>query len=262
MQFKSILSAAVFAMLFAGSPRAVAVTTTMTTSGDWHTAGNWDNGVPQQDDKAVIPSGKAATITTGNAVADNLELGGTLSISTHKLTLDGDDVSATHVIKDAGVLTLANSGAKIEFSERNHSITTDEDGGAILGSNNGAVIDDDDDSRQLTIANGIKIHGRLVVDVELINNGTVDADNNVVGSILSFTNNASNGSGVYKVSQPNSTLHFAVGTYTALDADFSVANGILLVDVDVATSGDLVLFSGDGALIKMASGKYFSINQP
>lgn len=102
---------------------APAPTTTAQASGDWGTAGTWDNGVPTSSNKAVIPTGFTVTITTGSPTCSELVVsggtlttnagGGTVTLtiaSTNGITLSGGSITLNRkeLISSAGPISISN----------------------------------------------------------------------------------------------------------------------------------------------------------
>jgi len=98
------------------------VTTFTASNGDWNVATNWDNGIPTDEDRAVIPANKICTIPESYAaVADTIEVeaDGILNINgSGSLTLDnsGDNIPTDpdHSQVD-GTVNLTASSAVLKF---------------------------------------------------------------------------------------------------------------------------------------------------
>ncbi len=89
-------------------------TTTAIVSGNWTTAGTWNNGVPAAGDVVIIPAGITVSITGGtidlrSAAATTITIGGALNMSNGSIlwldsTLDAVNVSIGGLVVPIGVL--------------------------------------------------------------------------------------------------------------------------------------------------------------
>jgi hypothetical protein len=87
---------------------APACTTTWTAAGDgsWHTAANWDNGLPTAGSIVCIPAGHTVTHSTGTtAIADLLADG--------NLTLSGGTLQITDTANDSRIGTFAQTNGTL-----------------------------------------------------------------------------------------------------------------------------------------------------
>ncbi len=156
-----------------------------------------------------------------------------------------------------GLVVLEGLGARVTIRANGHTLAGT---GSIIGEHNLATIDDDPvDSAELTVAPGFTIEGALRICLDLVNNGTVRAnDATMAGSRdrLTLDSGRFTGSGVFDVNTAGASLKFdATGvTATGLGADFTVSSGTLDIDENVCTAGDLTFTSGT---IDVAAGKSF-----
>src|SRR6266446_521241 len=87
-RMRRALFGAAIVLLFARSATFAATTTWTDATGNWFTAGNWDNGVPTSTTDAEINNGGTAQIGAAGAAAKSLTLGnnntdsGTVSVGT------------------------------------------------------------------------------------------------------------------------------------------------------------------------------------
>jgi len=98
-------------------------------------------------------------------------------------------------------------------------------------------------------------------DGRLENNGTVEC--NVASGSLKLASGEVAGSGRFNVSANDAVLQIAAGvTATGLAADFLISNGgILDVNANVTTSGDLKQFTDFGSKIEVAGGVSIKFGQ-
>ncbi|WPR72098.1 T9SS sorting signal type C domain-containing protein [Flavobacterium sp. NG2] len=106
------------------------VTKTFTSNnGNWNTATNWSpSGVPSANDDVIIPSGKTATINI-NAVAQSINISGTLNINDGESLYVGSNPSWGNFIVNSGgkfqMPTGGSSALLVVFGNYNNNGTTD-----------------------------------------------------------------------------------------------------------------------------------------
>ncbi len=253
-----LTTAALFAAaLFILDVPAALAQTTFDAGGDgssWEDPKNWTAGVPDEDDLVTIGKSYTVELDQGNGVADSLSIAGELNITGYSLTVDGS-TSSSHTITRS--VYLRDGSSSLVFTGRNHSISGS--GGAIIGEHNTAMIDDDGSSRQLTIASGFTIQGALTIDMSLVNNGTVLADDGTTeGSRdrLLLDLGTYTGSGLFEVTRalggnPVYLEFDATGvTATGLATGFTVSpNGTLDCETTVTTTKAASLSFTGGKII-------------
>jgi fibronectin-binding autotransporter adhesin len=266
---RTILTTAAFAaVMFIGAGAQAQCTFTGATDSDWNDASNWSGGIPTAADNAVIPAGKTCDVDTDAAVADTVEVYGTLNILTgnKKLTLDGD--GGTSYVSGTGRIYLNDSGSELSFTSNNHTISYKGSPGEIVGLNDDALLTVA--TTGITLTNEISISGSLEIQASsatVHNKGTVKANrNNGVGDReITCASGTYTGTttGTYKVCVSGSRLSFSAGITAAstnLENDFEATDGgIFDIDENVATKGDFTISSGGS--IEVASNKSFSFNQ-
>jgi hypothetical protein len=247
-----LTTAALAAVLFIGAG-AQAADNTFSYAGvnhNWSTAANWSGGVPTAADNAVIPAGEICDVDTNAAVADTVEVYGTLNILTgnKKLTLDG---AGTSHVSGTGRIYLDDSGSELSFTSNNHTISYKGSPGEIVGLNDSSKISVDEPSAVITLTNNISISGSLRIEANseiFDNDGTVKADrgNGTGDETLTCYSGTYTGTGTYKVCASGSTLKFDsnITAATGLGTDFEVSNGTLDIDEPVTTTGDVFLTGG------------------
>jgi len=164
-------------------PAAGQTTYTGGPEGSWHTVGNWNNGVPHANIRAIIPSGKSCKIYNGNpaAEADSFEVDGTLTLQgSQTLTINTDsDIDGRLVLEGDDT----PSGARLLITA---GLTITGYGGEIQMNSLYAVIDEASGSHELTLESnctgtlavdcGLSIIGAGEINCGLVNNGFVIAD--------------------------------------------------------------------------------------
>jgi hypothetical protein len=268
---RTILTTAAFAaVLFIGAS-AQAQDNTFRYAGanhNWSTAANWSGGVPTAAHNVVIPPGETCDVDTNAAVADTVEVYGTLNILTgnKKLTLDGN--GGTSYVSGTGRIYLDDSGSELSFTSNNHTISYKGSSGEIVGLNDDALLTVA--TTGITLTNEISISGSLEIQASsatVHNKGTVKANrNNGVGDReITCASGTYTGTttGTYKVCASGSRLSFSAGITAAstnLENDFEATDGgIFDINENVATKGDFTISSGGS--IEVASNKSFSFNQ-
>jgi hypothetical protein len=265
MKRKLLTTAAFVAVLLIGATAQATdnTYTNGTTDGKWSTPGNWSGGVPDDTENAVIPAGETCDVDITTAVADTIEVYGTLNIEPGmKLTLDGSTSSTSYI---CGEVYLEESGTcgNLAFTTNDHELLGN---GSIIGADHCCQITLDTNSQALT-NNGVTICGALEItesgtptNTRFINHGVVSAD--LASGMLELdVDHLDTGtycaSGDWDVSASSAILRFTVGS-TYLCGKFSVSNGTLDIDANVWTDGDLS-FTGGG--IAVASGMSFKTRQ-
>lgn len=79
-------------------------------SGDWHTAANWSNGVPDSETAAVVPGTVAITISSPASVADFVvasTVGGSLTVNANLTVMKGFGVPSNYALAFGDGVTLA-----------------------------------------------------------------------------------------------------------------------------------------------------------
>ena len=181
--------------------------------------------------------------------------GCTLTISGCTLTLDGSNGDSTSTIN--GTVVLADSSSTLRIKTNDHTMTGT---GSIIGEHNSATIDDHPvNPGGLTLASGLTIRGALRIALDLVNNGTVLADDGTTeGSRdrLLLDSGEYTGSGLFEVTRAIGLnpvyLEFdATGvTATGLATGFTVsANGTLDCETTVTTSKAASLSFTGGTII-------------
>lgn len=202
----------------------------------------------------------AGTVTTGaNTLeitsSDGLTINGTGLVDVDSgsgvVILSGGGTSQTI----GGTLNLALSGSTLSIT----SSCTIDGSGFIDGDNNGALIEI---AHGVTFTNTANITGMLQITfafgattADFVNgtNGSVEA--NKAGTLEINPNTHSAGAGAFKVTTSASALLKFPVAATGLSGPFTVSNGILDIDANVATTGDLN-FTG-GKIAVAGSGVYF-----
>jgi G8 domain len=72
------------------------------SSGSWHVAANWEQGLPDEDDTVCIPAGVTVTYSTGTQPVQSLQVAGALAIS-------GGTLKTTSTVDESTILTLSLS---------------------------------------------------------------------------------------------------------------------------------------------------------
>jgi hypothetical protein len=175
--------------------------------------------------------------------------------------IDLDDGTDHQIAGDIWLLP----GAKLHFGG-NASVSP-------YNSTNGEIEGWDNEDALITVAAGktltnhIQITGSLQIqaaDATFVNDGIVEANHEDIDddTLTCYSGTfAGDGDahGTYKVSYPDSKLLFDTGaTATGLESDFEVTAGLLDIDINVWTSGDLSFTAGT---IDVAGGVSFKVNQ-
>lgn len=243
-------------------------TTTFTGAVDdeWDTSGNWDNGIPQDGDTAIIDTGEACNLDLATEDLAKLEVKSTANLNVKA----GGNVrltSGTNPSIVAGTITLESSTSKIEVTE-----TLEINGaGKIVGTDNNAEIAV---SSQKILTNSTTIEGKLKItgsagSTKFVNHGVLRA--NAAGTLWVNTYDVDDLKDesvdpLWEISGSSSAvLRFdpAISgnvNVRFLDGDFQVAAGTLDVDfpglstegtltwtagtIDCATSGGRATFKG------------------
>lgn len=238
--------------------------------GGWYTDScaehsNQDGRVPGVDDRVVVCSGMTYNVTE-DTTWDTVDVQGklyvqdncTLTLQNNNNNLGGGAGNDHSVIDDT--IYLTGSGSTLNFTRSNHEIGGD---GKITGQDNDAIISISD-SNTLTINSGATVEGSLLIHAgsgTFDNDGVVEANHSCTDDdILACYSGTFTGNGVYKASISGGALWFSLGITdaTGLDTDFDVTGGVLDIDTDVWTTGDLTF---TGGTISVANGVSFKINQ-
>ncbi len=234
------------------------------------------------DSPLIVVWGQTWTLTDDLNVKRVIILpGGRLDTGSHTLVVTGPDgllifANSRLVVQDGGTLLLTGGGTSLvdglvvleglgsraRVRANGHTLAGT---GSIIGEHNLATIDDDPvDSAELTVAPGFTIEGALRICLDLVNNGTVRAnDATTPGSRdrLTLDSGRFTGSGVFEVNTAGAFLKFdATGvTATGLGTGFTLSAGTLDCDANVTTTGNL---SFTGGKIDVAGGVTFSRELP
>jgi hypothetical protein len=260
MKSRILTTAAVFAAMLILSPTSAGVTTQFTgnNDNDWNDAGNWDNGIPTEADRAVIPDTKTCNVDTSPAYADTIEVeeGGTLNIPTSTiLVLDNDNGPTANSVVN-GTVNLQSSGAILRLIEEDHAISG---AGTIVGADPAAKIEIGTGGSSPRLTSTTTIEGTLqIVNGTFFNNGTVEANATTQNYVLEIYPDVLGGSGYWNVTtNAYAELWFRTGS-TSLTGQFMVSNGTLDVDDHVETTNNLTF---SGGKIEVAANKRFVANK-
>ena len=72
------------------------------SSGSWHVAANWDQGLPESNDTVCIPAGVTVTYSTGTQDVQSVQVAGALAIT-------GGTLKTTSAVDDSTIVTLSQS---------------------------------------------------------------------------------------------------------------------------------------------------------
>ncbi len=264
MKSKSLITAAAFAaFVFATGPATHAANNTFQPDGDgvngaWNDSNDWSGGIPDATDNVIVPSGKICALDTTAGLADSLEIAGTLNVTGVSLTVDGTSDS-DHSI--TGSVFLKDGSASLVFTSTNHTMSGSN--GKIDGEHNSAQIEDDNNPRTLTINTGFSIVGALQLKLPVAVSGgaKIDADDGNTNRTTITFSVAPTGAGDFKATASSAVMKFGVAS-TSMSGNFYVSGGgILDVDENVSTTGDLKSFTGTGSKIDVAGGKSIAFGQ-
>jgi len=203
--------------------------------GDWNVDGNWklnsnctgDTVAPTAGDRAIVPSNKTCTVEITTAVADRIEVYGTLNVATgKKLTLDGDDGES--IVE--GTVNLHGSASEIAITGTSHTLEEGATRGTIVGGHEDARISI---ALNLILTSELLIEGQLQImgNGKFLSNGQVHA--NTAGAIQITTKLVDDGpTALWKVSNSSSAvLRFEITDtiIPVMDGDFEVIGGGTLV---------------------------------
>jgi hypothetical protein len=208
-------------------------TTTFTGAIDsaWGTDGNWNNGVPQNGDTAIIDTGKTADLAGASTLLERLEVKSTANLNVKAggtVTLD-PVTTPTPSSTVSGTITLESSTSKIEVKQ---TLTLDG-AGKIVGSDNSAEINL---ANQKVLTNTTTIEGKLKITggsgTKFVNQGKVHAD--VAGTLWVNTADVDDSAaGLWWVSTSSSAILRFDPTISggvpprSLEGDFTVEAGTL-----------------------------------
>lgn len=235
--------------LAAGMEAGVKTFSPSGSSGNWSTGSDWSpSGVPTQADRAVIPSNKTCTVDTDTAVADTIDVQGTLIIPPDsQLTLDNDNdniqANPDNSVVDGLVLFTDDSNdphdSELFFDENDHIVTGD---GTIQGEWGGAIIRTEEVLTSRLDNSGIR--GALsIAGVDggstFINEGIVCADANGLVLVITAANVDDHSTLSYAqwCATSGGTLRFDTAA-TTLQGDFVVECATLFCNAVVQTCGD------------------------
>jgi hypothetical protein len=256
---RTILTTAAFAAVILLVPAASAQDTgdyRSVGSGDWDTVGTWEywdgdswetpGSAPSASTYVTIQAGDQVDIAAedSNALADHItvESTGTLNVEAGRtLTVDGSDNSVSSV---DGTINLEGSGSKLVITTNNHTLVG---GGSIDGQNAAAAIEI---ATNMTLTNTAAITGNLLITpvseatgTTFINNGVVHANN--AGTLYIGPDSIGVSSGVWQVSTSESAvLQIDASSANSHSGSVNVFNGLLDVDNDFATTGNLTFTGG------------------
>lgn len=122
-------------------------------STDWHTAGNWTNGVPTYETDALIPANlsRYPVLESGTAMARDLAIAGRMSITAGQLNLKGDLINTG---------SLTSTGGQVSFSGTLEQL--------IAGYGQTIFMDLSVGESNLSLAGPIQVKGILQLDGNLI----------------------------------------------------------------------------------------------
>jgi len=244
-------------MGFGLTGKLCAATRTFTaSSGDWSADGNWLNSLkPVTGDDVVINTNSACTYDLTSSEPDVKSLtvssGASIVIGSGKsLELASDDISNSTL---TGNITLTSSTSGINV-KGTHTIGGS---GKIIGQDDSASIIVTD-GKTPTLDSGATIEGKLKIvnsgtDATFKNLGTVHANASGTLWVNTYTiQDASSGSGLWKVSTSSSVLRFDPSFVSrhfvapaVLSGDFTLEAGELDVDCPgLTTSGTLTWTGG------------------
>jgi G8 domain len=80
------------------------------SSGSWHVAEDWDQGLPDENDTVCIPAGVTVTYSTGTQSVQSLQVAGALAIS-------GGTLKTTSTVDESTVGTQFNILGGLRFGQ-------------------------------------------------------------------------------------------------------------------------------------------------
>ncbi len=172
-----------------------------------------------------------------------------LDLNGYTLTLGGNGGGTSTI---HGTLVLSGPNSHLRIKSNDHTMTGS---GYLVGEHNWAVIDDHPAfPGDLIIASGFTVAGAMQIDLDLVNNGRVLADDGTTDTgsrnTLLLSSGTITGSGVWEVDKSigayTAFLEFGSGvtSATGLTGDFVVSDGTLYIDDVVSTSGGLCFTGG------------------
>ncbi len=182
-----------------------------------------------------------------------------LDLAGYTLTLGGNGGGTSTI---HGTLVLSQSTSKLRIKSNDHTMTGS---GYLIGEHNSATIDDHPVyPGDLIVASGFTVAGAMQIDLDLVNNGRVLADDGTTDEdtrdTLLIASGTITGSGVWEVDKLlgayTAFLQFGSGvtSATGLTGNFAVSDGTLDIGQNVCTTGDLTF---TGGTIEVAAGKSF-----
>jgi hypothetical protein len=263
-----LTTAAFIAVLLIGANAQADNTFNNASGNDWNTPANWDQGhVPTAAENAVIPLGETCNVNIATAVADTIEVYGTLNIQSD-CTLTLDNTSSSGSVIDGTVNLEWTTGSPatygtLAFTTNDHTLSYSSSAGSIIGAGSECLITLGSDNLDLT--SNVTISGALAItesgtrtSTSFINDGLVSADlaNGTLELAVDALDDGTCSTGDWEVCASGATLQFSVGS-VKLSGDFYVSDGTLDLDANVSTEGR-PRFSG-GTID--ATGVTFGLNQ-
>jgi fibronectin-binding autotransporter adhesin len=245
-----------FACALFSAPAFAQTTIWTDLTGDWFTAGNWDNGVPNAVTDAQINNGGEAQISAAGATANNIFLGlaapdsGILSV-TGSGTLDASGLFVGEL--GSGTLNITNGG------ETHSSVLfVGEDGSGTLNITNGGAV-----SSGIGFIGAISgSTGTVTVDgagstwqngtglgVGGFGSGTLTiADGGAVSAVGAILANQAGSTGTLNIGAAPSNAAVAPGTLNTATVAFGAGAGTLNFNHTATAYVFAPAISGDGAV--------------
>ncbi|MCG3129069.1 MAG: hypothetical protein CHACPFDD_03978 [Phycisphaerae bacterium] len=294
----AFLTALTLACAALTAPVAIAGTFTFDGSEgeDWHDPDNWTPpGTPGAGDTAVIPNGLTCKVKSANAVAEIIQVAGTLGLEGYKLTLGSTSGNTTSTIGNGGVIYFKKPSTETPELLVHKTVTFDSTTlGTITartasGYGPGLISDADDPANSgIILDSATLLVGNFTITVDVTNNGNLRSDGGsdtlTLGGSESPPTNALDGSGAMLASgggtirinamELDGTMTWTVNDGTlwltdkftipnpgSFDTKVRVLDGTLDIDADFLTHGELDFgTAGHAATIKVASGKAAEFN--
>ncbi|MDD5090084.1 MAG: hypothetical protein PHQ23_04130, partial [Candidatus Wallbacteria bacterium] len=258
-----------------GSPcwvfTASALTWDGSSSTDWNTAANWDEGyVPNTGDNVTIANAGSQPATLGSAVTTNnltISAGATLSLNAYNTTVNGTfsndgtlqlngdettvaltidtDSGLTKFVKDTGTIDVKNFGTyyNVEFASSNNAVFRLPGNTQINGAMTVTQGNFNPNGKDLALADGGSVTNNAAWTAPSAGTFTCSGDATFAGTGISFYN--------FSCVTPNKTLTFAAGsTYNfagALTLSGDTGNNINVVSsAPDGAGGSHVIFNDTG----------------
>ncbi len=236
-------------------------------STDFNASGNWDpNGVPGAADTLRVPQTGNDPVLDADIDVGSLTVGPDASVTTDEFDLTISDFGGL-IIESGGLLDVSAAGGFLILTGGGvHTIKgtvnlANADATTLRITTADIIFHGDGEIVGQSMANSkvevvtVRLVSRVTIKGQLtignattpgtfVNDGLVDAS---VGAELKlieliYENGAS---GVYRLSNASGTLTFSSGTYANLNSDLEMLEaGTVNIDVDFATTGDLVYEAG------------------